>query len=167
MSNLGNFDPTTVDPNQVAPFPDNNYCLQVIESEVKATKNGNGTMLNLTLEVIDGEYKGRRVYERINIQNASAAAQQIGQKQLSGLCHACGHLKAVTDSNELHYKPFWATIGIEKDDSGKYAPKNVVKKYLFENGNAPAGAVPATPAIPAQPATLARPAPQAMPWGQR
>lgn len=167
MSNLGNFDPTKVDPNQVAPVPDGNYALQVIESEVKPTKSGVGTMLNLTLEIIDGEQKGRRVYERINIQNASAAAQQIGQKQLSGLCHACGHLKAVTDSSDLHYKPFWATLGTEVDDTGKYAPKNVIKKYLFENGNAPANTpAGAAPAIPAQPAT-ARPGPQAMPWGQR
>ena len=167
MSNLGNFDPTTVDPNQVPPFPDGNYCLQAIESEIKPTSKGTGTMLNLILEVIEGEYKGRRVYEGINIQNNSAAAQQIGQKQLSALCHACGHLKAVTDSNELHYKPFWATIGTKIDDSGKYKPKNVVKKYLFENGNVPAGAAPATPAIPPQPAAMARPGPQAMPWGQR
>lgn len=131
MSSLNmQFDPTKVDPNQPEPVPVGDYLMQAIESKVAPTKKGTGTMLNLTFDILEGPYKGRRVYENINVTNDSPAAQQIGQKQLSALCHAAGLLTAVTNSEQLHYKPFLATIGIQAAE-GQYAAKNVVQKYIF------------------------------------
>lgn len=157
MANLGGFDPTTVDPNQPEPIPEADYLLQIVESGIKPTAKGNGTMLNLTLEVLEGPHKGRRVYENINIVNSSSAAQQIGQKQLSAICHACGHVRAVNDSTELHFKPFRATVGIIPAE-GKFRAKNEVRKYHFAQSGGVAPVAGLSAARPAPPAN------GAMPW---
>jgi hypothetical protein len=173
MASLGNnFDPNAVEPDTGGrgdPIPEGRYVLQVIESDVVDNKKGTGQILKLTLEVFDGPLKGRKMFENINITNESVQAQEIGQKQLSALCHAAGITTVVSDSQELHYQPFEADVSIEgarsKPGGGEYPPQNRIKKYHFAGAE---GAAPATPA--ARPAA-ARTAPPAAntgrPWTRK
>lgn len=162
MANLV-FDATQVAPQEsFTPIPAGIYIAQAIDSEVKPLKSGNGQALNLTFEVLDGQFKGRKVFSRLNIQHTNQQAEQIGQKQLSQLCHAAGVLK-VNDSAQLHQRPVRIKVKIRKDETGQYGDQNEIA--AFESvGNvvpttAPSGAfVPAPPAAPAAPTT---------PWGQK
>src|SRR5215831_2917645 len=99
------------DTSSFDPLPAGDYQMQVIESEIRDTKSMTGRQLVLTLEVVSGEYTGRRVWDRLNIQNQNPTAQQIAQRALADLCEAVG-FNTVHNSEELHFKPFAARVGI-------------------------------------------------------
>ena len=52
-------------------IPASDYTASVVSSEIKASKNGKGTYLELVWEVLDGEFKGQRVWYRIMISHQS------------------------------------------------------------------------------------------------
>lgn len=146
MASLNGFNAAEVDPSDnFAPVPAGDYPVVITDSEMKLTKNGNGEYLQLVLEVIDGQMKGRKLWERLNLVNSNSQAVEIAQKSLSQICHA---VKVLTpqDSVELHGKPLQATV-VVKDDPG-YGPRNEVKKYsaIGAGGLAPQPAAQSTPA---------------------
>ena len=67
----------TFNANNVAPstgfdaIPAGKYQAVISQSSIKATRNGSGSYLELTFEIIDGEYKGRKLWSRLNIENPS------------------------------------------------------------------------------------------------
>lgn len=174
MASLGaTFDPNTVpqDERSFEPMPAGDYNCQITESEIVETRTG-GEMLKLTIEVIDGPYANRKVWDNLNIRNNNPTAQSIAHRTLADLCAACG-AGAIADSEELHFKPFVANIKIEPERtdaaSGKaYDARNGVKRYKARGGQPPVGKAPAQPA--ARPvAQAARPASSApsRPWANR
>lgn len=156
MASLGStFNADSVDPRmqEREPIPAGVYRLEVVESDVQATKSGNGEMIKLTLRVMEGPCEDRTIWWNINYRNATATAQEIGQREFSALCHAVGVL-APNETEELHYKPFTAKVGVEPA-KGDYGPKNKIVKVDWEGTGltatpaaAPAAAVVAAPAAP-------------------
>jgi hypothetical protein len=122
------FNPADVpeDDRSFSPLPAGEYLMQVIESELKDTKTGNGQQLVLTLEVMDGPSSGRKVWDRLNIRHTNADAQRIAQRGLADLCLAVG-LPSIRNSEELHFKPFTAKVTIREDKTGQYGPSNNVR----------------------------------------
>jgi Protein of unknown function (DUF669) len=172
MASLGaTFDPNDVpqDERSFEPLPAGDYNCQITDSEIVETRTG-GEMLKLTLEVIDGPYANRKVWDNLNIRNSNATAQSIAHRTLADLCAACG-LGPIADSEELHFKPFVAVLKIEPERTvgdRTYDARNGVKRYKARGGQPPVGKAAAQPA--------ARPAPQAArpaaaapsrPWAKR
>lgn len=122
------FNPADVpeDDRSFSPLPAGEYLMQVIESELKDTKTGNGQQLVLTLEVMDGPSSGRKVWDRLNIRHTNADAQRIAQRGLADLCLAVG-LPSIRNSEELHFKLFTAKVTIREDKTGQYGPSNNVR----------------------------------------
>jgi len=118
------------------PIPPGTYTMQVIESKIDDTRTGTGQMLVLTLEIIDGEYTNRRIWDRLNIVNQNPDAQRIAQQALRALCMEL-EISELKDSEELHFKPFDAKVRIEQDKSGQYGPQNRVR-YGSGQANPPA-----------------------------
>lgn len=130
MGNLGYFDSDTVPANTGNdPIPEGKYTVVITKSEVKTTKNGDGKYLDLTMQVVDGEYKGRALWPKLNIQNKSEKAQQIGLGQLSAICKAVGKAK-IQDSSQLHNIPFRISVGVEEGQNG--SKQNRLKSVLFK-----------------------------------
>jgi hypothetical protein len=150
-----NFDATQVKPAE--PFeviPAGNYLALIEDSDLKPTKAGNGTILELKLSILDGPYANRKLFVRLNVQHTNQQAQDIGQRQLSQLCHAVGKLH-VQDSAELHMIPFIARVVVTQDKTGQYGDRNEVREFKPVGNAAPA---PATrPAF--QPSPVAAPVP--------
>lgn len=145
------FNPAEVpeDDRNFDPLPAGDYTMQVIESEIKPTKANNGDQqLVLTIEVIDGPFSNRRVWDRLNIRHSNADAQRIAQRSLADLCLAVG-LPSLRNSEDLHFKPFTGKVAIRQDKTGQYGPQNTVR-YKARGG--------AAPARTAQPAAQQRPA---------
>lgn len=102
---LLNFDARNVQPfADMAPIPAGEYPAIIVDSALKDTKDRNGQYLELTHEVIDGPFKGRKVWSRLNLVNRNPQTVTIAQQQLSSICHAVGRL-TVQDSSELHNLP--------------------------------------------------------------
>ena len=155
------FDATSVAPQQTfTPIPAGLYNVAIVDSEVKPTRAG-GTMAVFTLQVVDDEYRGRKVFARINVHNPSAEAERIGQSQLSALCHAAGVLQ-LQDTAQLHGRVVRARVKIRKDDTGQYGDQNDVAGFEATAG---AQVPPGAPAFaPAAPVPAAAPAASTPPW---
>jgi hypothetical protein len=125
-----NFNAAAVAPQQsFEPLPEDWYIVCMTESEMKPTKDSATTgnaYLETVLTVQDGDYKGRKLFYRLNVKNSNPVAQEIAYKQLSAICHATGVIQ-VEDSRQLHGLPFQVKVVVRKDDSGKYDPTNEVK----------------------------------------
>lgn len=139
MADLGiAFDSSTVKPDEGRDFglipTGTKVKAMVMESKVKPTSSG-GSMAELTWLIIEGEHEKRRVWQNITLRNNSEKAQQIGQAQLSAVCHAVGHIGPLHDTGDLHDKPAILTLGIEKGTGG-YKDKNTVTKVQSVNGAA-------------------------------
>lgn len=124
----GVFDATQVEPQgEYTPIPAGEYKVQIITSEMVATKSGDGQMLKLELEIMEGEQAGRKIFDRLNLDNPNATAVEIAQRTLSAICHAVGVL-SVQDSEELHFKPMIAVI-VVTPPKGEYGAGNNIKTY--------------------------------------
>ena len=139
-----NFDASTVAPQASnGPVPAGTYLAQIIESDVAPLKSGKGTGLKLTLEIIDGQHKGRRIWDNLNIQHEIEETQRIAQGQLSALCHAVNVIK-LQDTAALHHKPVHVRV-VVREAQGQYQASNNIKGY-----ESAGGARPAAPAFVAQ-----------------
>ena len=162
------------------PLPAGWYNAAITNSEMKPTKAGDGSYLSLTFEVVDGPYKGRKVFTNLNLRNPNQVAMEIAYKQLSSICHSSGVIQ-LTDTMQLHNRPLQMKLKL-KPAQGEYEPSNEVTGYAKLNENpvvstkagaaAPAFAPPASapqipPAAPgagwAAPAAAQQPAPTAAP----
>lgn len=166
MANLAGFDASQVgDMQTFDALPEGQYVVIATSSEMKPTKTGNGKYLQFTLEVLDGPYKNRKLFARLNLVNSNQMAVDIAQRELGAICKAVGIIKP-NDSAELHNKPMLVSVGVEIDD--KKRESNVIRKYepvgAF-NQQAPAQAAPATAPWGAPAAPAAAQAPAAAPWG--
>lgn len=131
MANI-NFDATTVAPQAAfEALPAGWYLVAIVGSESKPTKAGTGEYLELTLEVLEGDYKGRKVFDRLNLDNPNAQAVEISKATLSAICHAVGVLQP-KDSTELHNLPLLAKVSV-RDYQGE--KQNEVKGYKAQGTN--------------------------------
>lgn len=146
MAVLGKkFDATAHDTTQsdYAELPNGIYKLEIEVSEVKETSNGKGTVLKVTNVVVEPEeYKGRKLFNNYNLENESAQAQEIGQKQFAALCRAIG-VTEVEDSEELHFRAYTARVALGRaSKDGQYPARAEIKRYYFEDeGNVPEPAI--------------------------
>lgn len=114
MADLLGFDASKVQPaSDFTPVPAGKYEAVITSSEMKATKSGSGHLLELTFEIIEGEYAKRLLWARLNLDNPSTAAVEIARAQLSAICRAVEVIKP-TDSSELHDLPIMVTVMCKK-----------------------------------------------------
>ena len=112
-----NFDASQVDPSQ--PFeaiPSDKYVVEITHSELKPTKAGNGSYLEIEYTVLEGEYQGRKVWDRLCLNHPTQKTVDIARANLSAICHAVNVLRP-RESNELHHIPLVITVKAKKDES--------------------------------------------------
>lgn len=126
MADLKDFDPSKVQDTGFDPLPEGAYIAAVVSSEMKTTKAGDGTFLKMELDILDGKYKGRKIWWNINYTNPNAQCQNIGRSELKKLCAACGK-PAPKDTLEIHNIPFTIHLKVEPAKDG-YDAGNRVKK---------------------------------------
>lgn len=159
------FDATDIDPLQ--PFenlPPGNYRAQIVESEMRATRNGQGQYLWLMLDILDGGYQGRKLFDQLNLINPNPQTVEIAKRSLSAICHATGRI-AIVDSEELHLIPMEIVVTVEPPKNG-YGARNRIRYVARKKDDAPAARPPTRPAPAAAPMTT-QPTEASTPWRQR
>lgn len=166
MSLTLSFNATEVQPasSDFEPIPAGWYQFVIEKSELKPTKAGTGSMVSIMAKVQGPTHASRVVFGNINYQNPNPQAQEIGQRQLSALCHAIGVLN-LNNVAQLCGIPFEARVKItaptynvanDKDSGVLYEARNEFQGFRAVGGGAaaPAGAssAPAAPSAPAKPA---------------
>jgi uncharacterized protein DUF669 len=145
------FDASSVDPaTAYEVLPAGRYQVQVVDSDLRVTKDGTGQYLWLMMDILEGAYQGRKVFDQLNLINRSAQTVEIAQRTLSAICHATGKMQ-VSDSEELHLIAMTITVTVEPPKNG-YGERNRIR-YLTPEAAAKANGRPAAaPNRPQRPA---------------
>ena len=98
----------TTDNSSILPVGD--YQMQIVQSEIRNTKAGDGQYLWLELEILGPKYAGRKFWDRLNIINKNETAVSISKRKLASICAACGIVNTLDDSERLHFKPMRVTV---------------------------------------------------------
>lgn len=130
--------------NQYDPLPAGDYIVVIESSEMCDTKSGEGQYLKLGYQVIDGKFKGRKLFENLNLVNKNQQAEQIARRALNAICAAVD-LPHVDDSAQLHNIPLSIKVGTRNSDD--YGPQNVIKQHrgIGKNAETPQGQNSAEP----------------------
>lgn len=144
------------------PIPAGPYRCAITKSDWKKTKNGAGRYMEIVFEILEGEHKGRRIWERLNLENPSAQAVEIARGTLSAICHAIGVLEP-NDTAQLHGIPLVVHVKLKKRaDTGELT--NEPAKYESVEEAAKAAQAGAAQSGNGQPA-MAGSAADDVPWG--
>lgn len=149
-----NFDATQVEPSSgFSPIPAGKYVAVITDDEMKDTRNGSGRYLQLTFEIVEGEYSGRKLWARLNLENANMEAVKIARADLSAICRAVNVMK-LQDTVELHNLPMVITVRLKKNKETDEM-QNEIKGYESKQAYAP-GATVSAPAAQTATAPWAR-----------
>lgn len=159
------FDATGIDPaTAYEVLPAGKYRAQIVESEMRVTRNGMGQYLWLMLDILEGPYQGRKLFDQLNLVNANPTTVEIAQRTLSAICHATGKLQ-VGDSEELHLIAMTIQVGV-KPPKDAYGERNTIRYLVPDAAAQPAAVQPApTPAV--APAQTAPTRPASAPWNRK
>jgi len=141
MADLNGFNANEIELNDLEAIPAGKYVAIITDSDMKPTKSGTGRYLQLTFQVIEGEYRGRYLWARLNLDNPNDTAVRIARAELAAICRAVGVLMP-KDSCELHNLPLIIHVRCRKrPDTGEvvnevkgYSPKTVQVASKPENG---------------------------------
>jgi len=153
------FDATSVEPT--TPYdllPAGKYRAQIVETEMRVTRNGMGQFLWLMLEILEGDHKGRKIFDQLNLVNPNPTTVEIAQRTLSAICHATGKMH-VSDSEELHLIPMTIQVKIKPPKNG-YGESNAIAYVPMDRASS-SRSVKSTPPA-ATPVKTA-----AAPWNKR
>lgn len=160
-----NFDARNVAPDEgrAGPIPTDWYNMALVESEYGPTEKSSAEApamkITAVFQVVDGQYKGRKIYHNFNMQNPSEKAEKIGRAQFSALCHAVNVLMCA-DTVQLHNIPLKGRVKLVpevKDAVGnvQYEAKNEIT--AFKGYNDPSVQVGTATAAVKAPAAIAPP----------
>ena len=150
------------------PLPAGQYKVIIIADELKTTKAGNGSYLQLTMQVVEGEHEGRRLFDRLNLDNPNQETVDIANRTLASIGRAVGRM-VIRNSQELHDIPMMVKV-VVKPAKGDFGASNEIKGYISLTGKSapksPATAAPGKQVAPwKRPASA--PAPEPKKWGER
>ena len=128
MAHLNGFNANDVEPTTAPdPLPAGKYVAAITASEMKPTKAGDASYLQLEFTVVEGDCQNRKVWDRLCINHPNNLTQRIAQGNLSAICRAVGVMQP-KDSVELHNIPLVITVKCKKrDDTGEIT--NEIRGY--------------------------------------
>ncbi|MBZ0266258.1 DUF669 domain-containing protein [bacterium] len=91
MAELGHngFDATHVEPStDFEIIPAGRYTAAITDSDLRPNSKGTGEYMWLEFTVMDGPFAGRKLWAQLNIDNPSAQAVEIAERELSAICRA-------------------------------------------------------------------------------
>ncbi len=126
-------------------IPKGRYTAIVSKAQWKNGRQPGARYVELEITLQGPSHAGRKVWDRLNLENPNPDAVSIARRSAAALCVAVG-LGGFADPSELCDKMFEVNIGIEKDKTGQYPDKNRVASYVKpETAVRPAAAVTPPP----------------------
>lgn len=167
MANLtGAYDPNAEASQDIGAIPTGEYLAHITDSDMKPTKKNDGNYLELVYDIAEGEYKGRKVWVRLNLDSQNEQAREIANRQFSAIREATG-VTLPKKSEELHYKPHVIRVEyipagtVQKNGYTTTRDGNEVKAWKkAEGGAGNASSAPAAAATSASPSSAA-------PWNRK
>lgn len=115
MAALNGFNAKEVEPNTgFDAIPAGKYEALIVDSEMRPTKSGSGEYLYLTFQITEGDFKNRKLWTRLNLNNPNEMAVKIARGELSAICRAVDVLTP-DDSTQLHNIPLVIKVVCKKN----------------------------------------------------
>ena len=102
---------------EFSPIPAGMYDAKITSSDVTKNSKGTGDILKLTFEILDGQYKDRKIFENLNIRHDNPKAMQIAQNNLNGILKSTG-MTGIKDTDQLIDKKLKIKVTIKTEDRG-------------------------------------------------
>lgn len=134
MVQVGGFNADEHESQNFDVLPKGDYTVAIIESDAKTTNAGDGYYLKFTLQVLDGEFKGRKIWDQMMIEHPKELAVKIGKARLADYCRAVGKNNP-QDTSELHDVAIRVRLKVRKDE--QYGDKNEVQSVLWKETTKP------------------------------
>lgn len=94
------------------PIPAGEYPVQIVKSDLVPVKDKPASkFIKFEFSIIDGEYKGSKIWQQLNIINSNKVTSEIANKELATICRAVGKT-VIHDTDELHGIPLLMTVKI-------------------------------------------------------
>jgi len=116
-----------VSSGEYSPIPKGDYLAIVKNTEIKTAKSG-GKYLSLDFEIIEGQFKSRRVFTNLTIKNDNPKAEQIGRGKLSALGQAVGYPGIPDEPYQLHDIELIISVKV-KEAEGQYKASNDIVAF--------------------------------------
>ncbi len=141
MAFIGPFDATKIEERaDFSPVPPGDYMCVISNSSEQNTKGGKA--FKFELDIVSGEYQGRKLFEFLNLVHTNELTVKIAQQSLAEMCKAVNMVN-IQDTSQLHGKRLIARVAIEEggreyvDNSGNKkvtTAQNKIKKYMPISG---------------------------------
>ena len=129
----GSFNAAEVEPEvEISPLPEGLYTCAITEAEEKTTKSGTGEYLSLKWQVLEGPFKGRIVFQNLNLRNNNKQAVDIAKAQLSAVCRAINTMQPKS-VYELQNKPCVLKIVLKKRKDTNENENRITKWMSIED----------------------------------
>ena len=136
----GGFDSAADENNEsvASLIPAGPYKAVMVDSEVKDAQSG-GRYLNTQWQICEGEFQNRVIFQTYNLwltpdTDGRQKAVAIAKAHMSETCRAVG-VPTPKDSSELHDKPCWVKVGVQKSKDPQYDDRNVIKEWKPVSGS--------------------------------
>jgi hypothetical protein len=106
------------------PLPPGLYAARIAGTVTKRTKAGTGILLVVELAISEGSYKGRKLWDYLNIKNPNETAQKIGRSRLASIGSAVG-LKQI-GNGDLDNRSVTVRVGVDGERNRVLAYRNYV-----------------------------------------
>jgi len=112
--------------------PDGEYIVEIVDSELKPNKAGNGINFFLKYKTIEGQYIGAIIQDSCIFSHSNMMAENIGKRRIRLINEAIG-LSVITDTAQYLGKVLKIRVEVEKVDGNAFLK---VKDYEGVNGPA-------------------------------
>jgi len=111
----------------VGALPEGKYQAVITTTTEKTSKSGS-RYVELELEVIAGDYQGRKLWDNLNLWHPNDKPRDIARSTLKAICEAIG--RKVSDTSQLCNYPLLLSVGVEDNTyNGTTSKVNRVKGY--------------------------------------
>jgi len=127
MGDLSGYYDENDKPSEFTPLPAGDSPAVLSTCEWKTNKAGTGRYVSCKWEVIDGNFKNRKIFNNLNLDNPNPDAVKFARADLAAIRKATGVVNP-NDASELCNIPILLTIGLRKNkDTGEN--ENVIRGY--------------------------------------
>ncbi|MBQ9811965.1 MAG: DUF669 domain-containing protein [Thermoguttaceae bacterium] len=112
-------------------LPPGEYLVEIVSEQAdQPLRNGKGTALVFEYQIKDGQYRGQRIRDWLNLGHLDQTARELGQRRLKAIGESVG-LSLFNDTRELFNRPFLVVVsltefqGKERNGIEEYRPANL------------------------------------------
>ena len=95
-------------------LPPGEYAVEIVaEQENQPLRNGSGTALVFEYQIRDGQFRGQRIRDWLNVGHSNQNARELAQRRIKAIGEAVG-LTVFNDTRQLFNRPFLIAVSCQE-----------------------------------------------------